>query len=88
MWIRLLRDRGKEEWLVNLDHVSAIEVLYHEAGADGSKWLTDPIDARESPEARRAFRFRVAGMSDPVVINADDPAAKPIEDLYNRTPKS
>ena len=82
MFIRILRPRERKELLVNVNHVSKIEVEYAMPGGDGDYWRTSLDQGLTNPEALRCYRVFVAGEELLLVANPDDPVIKVFEDIY------
>lgn len=84
MFARLLKDGGSREILVNLNHVSVIEILYgvpDESGG-GLHWKTTPRDAREEPAATKTYKFKVGDETCQVAADPDDPLGAVLDQLY------
>jgi hypothetical protein len=78
---------GKKEVLVNIDHISKIEVEYGAPGDDGSFWRTSVKHGHTDPETRRVYRLYVDGEVYALPANPGDPVMKVIEEIYNSAAK-
>jgi hypothetical protein len=87
MWIRLytagVNENKREERLVNTAHISMINVTY----AIG-EWVTTVSEGRRTPEAERAFSFRVDSENLMVAAKPGDPVWEVLEDIYKQAIKS
>lgn len=87
MFIRLVSSDKRREILLNVNHISMIEVLYGVPDGSGMCWQTSFRAAAEDPTAQRWYRVRLGtvtnGHEDLVTLaaNPDDPVAKVFDDI-------
>jgi hypothetical protein len=82
VFIRIFRPHERKELLVNVNHVSKIEVEYAVPGNDGNYWRTSLDQGLTNPEAVRFYRVFVTGEQLLLAANPDDPVIKVFEDIY------
>ena len=82
MFIRIFRPKERKEMLINVDHISTIEIEYGEPSNDGNYWRTSLEEGLNNPEALRFYRVHVAGEELLLVSDPDDPVVKVFEDIY------
>jgi len=82
MFIRVLRPNENKEILINVDHISKIEVEYA-MPSDGGKFHSISLEQGiKDPGAVRFYRVHVAGEVILLQSNSDGPVIKVIEDIY------
>lgn len=87
MFIRIFRPQDRKEILVNVNHVSKIEIEYAVPGGDGNYWRTSLEQGLTNPEAVRFYRVFVAGEELLLAADPDDPVMKVFEDIYKNAVK-
>ena len=85
MFIRIQNKIQRREMLVNVNHISTIEVLYAapDPSEDGMYWRTSLEAATTDPSTMRFYRIGLGG-EDALLLraNPDDPVAKIFGDIY------
>lgn len=81
MFVRIFQHPGKE-LLVNVDHVSKIEVEYAVPTSEGDYRLVPLNQGVTDPNAVRSYRVHVAGEVLLLIANPDDPVLKIFEEIY------
>ena len=87
MFIRIFRPSEGKEILVNVDHVSKIEVEYAVPGNDGKYFSTTLEAGLNSPEAVRFYRVHVGGETLLLAANPNDPVVKVFDEIYKKAIK-
>ena len=82
MFIRIYRIKEQKEILLNVNHISKIEVEYAVPGKDGDLWRTTLSVGNENPESQKIYRFWIAGESYTLINDPDDAVVGVIEDIY------
>jgi hypothetical protein len=87
MFIRVFKGQQRKEMLLNVDHISKIEVEYTVEGADGNLWLTSSKEGAENPATTRFYRVHLGGDSFLIQSNPGDPVMDVIEEIYKSAVK-
>ncbi|MFN5909180.1 MAG: hypothetical protein ACK5A3_24270 [Planctomyces sp.] len=87
MFIRLFQPRERKEILVNVNHVSKIEIEYAVPGNDGNYWLTSLDHGISNPDAVRFYRVFVAGEEILLPSNPNDSVVRVFEEIYKNSIK-
>jgi len=82
MFIRLFRPKEDKELLINVAHISMIEITYAVPGADGNYWRASLDDGFANPAAVRFYRLHVRGEQMLLLSNPDDPVMQALEEIY------
>lgn len=88
MYVRIYRRNDDRELLLNVDHVSKIEVGYSVPGDKGDYWCTTVADGQTDPSARKIYTVFVGGESYTLSANPDDPVMQVIEGIYKSAVKA
>ena len=84
MFMRIVRDGGKQELLLNMNHISKIEVKYP---GDGG-WNIAPHEGANDPAAQRWYIVHVAGEVVNLQAKPGDPVCDVLEQIYRDALKS
>lgn len=87
MFIRVFKGPMRKEMLLNVDHISKIDVEYTVEGNEGDFWRTSSKEGPENPEARRFYRVHLGGESFLLQSNPGDPVMEVIEGIYKNAIK-
>lgn len=87
MFFRVFRTSENKEMLLNVDHISKIEVEYGIPSDGGNCWSTSLDQGIRDPGTVRHYRVHVAGEVILLRSNSDDPVIKMIEDIYKKAIK-
>jgi hypothetical protein len=87
MFIRIFRPREDREILVNVDHISKIEVKYAVPRGQGKYDQILVEDGLEDPEAVRWYCASVAGEIFQFPADPSDPVMKVFDDIYKNAVK-
>lgn len=87
MFIRLFRQSENKEMLLNVDHISKIEVEYGIPSDGGNCWSTSLDQGIRDPGTVRFYRVHVAGEVILLQSNPNDRVIKVIEDIYKKAIK-
>ncbi len=82
MFIRIFRPKEDKELLLNVNHISKIEVEYAVPSNDGNYSSISLKQGLKNPEAVRFYRVHVAGEVLLLESNPDDPVMKVLEEIY------
>jgi hypothetical protein len=83
MFIRIIRPNEDKELLLNVDHISKIEVEYVVPGNGNEYWHTSVKDGMQNPAAKRWYKVYVAGEVLQVLGDSSDRVKDVIESIYN-----
>ncbi len=87
MFIRIFRPKEDNELLVNVDHISKIEIVYTVPSGRSDYWVTSLDHGLTNPEAIRIYRVHVAGEELLLRANPDDPVMRVFEEIYKNAIK-
>ena len=87
MFIRVYRKKKSQEILINVDHISKIEVEYAERGDDGNYYHMPLEDGISDSKAVRMYRVQVGGDLFVLGSNPDCPVMKVLEEIYKNSIK-
>ncbi|MBS0206623.1 MAG: hypothetical protein JSS49_27415 [Planctomycetes bacterium] len=92
-FIRIIREKEMKELLLNVDHISKIEVQYAVKGHDPndrSGYVVSLKQGAEDPKSIRIYRFTIAGEEYLLAGVTGDPVVRVIQEIYEnaiRTPE-
>jgi hypothetical protein len=88
MFVRIYRETEGHEVLINLDHISLIEVSYSVRGQDGHYMKVPLRGGVDNPAAVRMYRFHVGGEKFLLASsNPSDPVIQALSDIYSKALK-
>jgi hypothetical protein len=87
MFIRVFKGLQRKEMLLNVDHISKIEVEYTVEGKEGEFWLTSSKEGAEDPATHRFYRVHLGGETFLLNSNPGDPVMTIIEEIYKSAVK-
>ena len=82
MFVRIYRPNERKEVLVNVNHISKLEVEYAVKGEDGDYHSLDAKRGLADPGAARFFRFEVSGEEFLLQADPNDPVMKVFDEIY------
>jgi hypothetical protein len=87
MFIRIYQPREDKEMLLNVNHISKIEVEYAVDRGDGNYQKTLIEQGLQDPDAVRFYRVFVAGEEVLLLGDPNDPVMKVIDEIYKNAVK-
>jgi autonomous glycyl radical cofactor GrcA len=87
MFLRIFRPAEEKELLVNIDHITKIEVKYVVPGEKGEYWTTTLKEGVENPQAKRRYTIHVAGEVIRLLADEEDRVRAAIERIYQEAIK-
>jgi hypothetical protein len=87
-FIRIFRPGGEIELLVNVDHISTIEVGYQLERKPGEYWQTSLEEGAKNSDATRFYKIRVPGEEILLKSNPGSPVMNVIEEIYKSAIKA
>ena len=88
MFIRLYRPSEQKEIIINLNHISKIEITYAIPSENNDFWRTTLTEGSKNPISVRIYKFWISGESFSLISNPDDPVVAEIEKIYLSAIKS
>jgi hypothetical protein len=87
MFIRAFRLKEDQEVLINIDHISMIEVGYVAPDEKNEHFSTSVQEGLDNPAAKRWYKVHVAGEVFQFLADPDDPVVRVIEEIYKSAVK-
>lgn len=78
----------QQEMLINMDHVSRIDLDYVLPGNDGWDWLTTPEAANTDASACRVYRIHAGGEHFNLKADTDDAVMQVLDKIYKSAAKA